>query len=177
MSALRSVQKQLRNISEHYYPSGAVATRLSVTPQGLSRITGSLWVNTGQERQEIGLAVKLGSKNMCVVGYVRPSSNGTGWEYTESLIRILESYHDTFNWVFEAVDATPEGGEINLKHVFPHRSDTDLTELVKRTREWLNGLPLTGRPLVTVTHHMTSMLTRRTQLHLGGCVRGEHRRD
>ena len=113
---------------------------------------------------------------MCVVGYVRPSSNGTGWEYTESLIRILESYHSAFFWVFEAVDATPEGGEINLKHVFPHRSDTDLTELVKRTREWLNGLPLTGRPLVTVTQPTASTSTRGGALYVGRCVRREHRR-
>lgn len=151
LSSLRTVQKLLRTTAENYHPSGAVATRLGVTPQGLSRITGSLWVNTGSERQEIGLAVKLGSKNMCVAGYVRPSPNGTGWEYTDSLISILESYKSASYWVFEAVDATPEGGEINLKHVFPHIQDPDLNGMVRRTKEWLNGLPLNGRPLVTVS--------------------------
>jgi len=148
-SSVRNVQRLLRSTMENYHPSGNVATRLGITPQGLSRITGSLWVNTGNERQEIGLAVKLGSKNMCVAGYVRPSPNGTGWEYTDSLINILENYRNASCWVFEAVDATPEGGEINLKHVFPRLSDADLNGMVRRAKEWLNGLPLTGRPLVT----------------------------
>lgn len=47
LASLREAQKLLRSGSEQYYPSGAVAARLKVTPQGLSRITGSLWVSTG----------------------------------------------------------------------------------------------------------------------------------
>jgi len=156
-SSIREVQRLLRSTTENYHPSGAVATRLGIMPQGLSRITGSLWVNTGNERQEIGLAVKLGSKNMCVAGYVRPSPNGSGWEYTDSLIDILESYRNASRWVFEAVDATPEGGEINLKQVFPHHSDADLNGMVRRAKEWLNRLPLTGRPLVTADARVGSI--------------------
>eukprot|EP00210_Caulerpa_lentillifera_P009231 g8800.t1 len=149
LGALKEAQKLLRSNGEQYYPSGAVAARLGVTPQGLSRITGSLWVSTGIERHEVGLAVKLGSKNMCVVGFVRSSPNGTGWEYTEGLIRILESYRQSSNWVFEAVDATPEGGEINLTSVFPQFTEENLNGMVKRTKQWLGGLPLSGRPLIS----------------------------
>lgn len=47
LTSLREAQKLLRSDTEQYYPSGAVAARLKVTPQGLSRITGSLWVSTG----------------------------------------------------------------------------------------------------------------------------------
>lgn len=45
--AWTTVQKLIRNTSENYHPSGTIAQRLGITPQGLSRITGSLWVNTG----------------------------------------------------------------------------------------------------------------------------------
>lgn len=149
-STIRKTQNLLRSCYETYHPSGAVASQLGVSPQGLSRITGSLWVNTGSDRYEIGLAVKLGSKNMCVPGYVRSSPNGTGWEYTEALITILRNYKKACHWVFEAVDATPEGGEINLPHVFPEVETSDLNDMVHRTKQWLKELPLMGRPLVTV---------------------------
>jgi len=160
LSSLRSAQKLLRNSSQNYFPSGAVAARLGVTPQGLSRITGSLWVNSGIDRYEIGLAVKLGSKNMCVAGYVRPSPNGTGWEYTDALTRMLESYKNTFSWVFDAVDATPEGGEICLRQVFAEMSETELTEMASQTRQWLDQLPLHGRPLVSVPLYSLARVAR-----------------
>lgn len=111
----------------------------------------------GIERHEVGLAVKLGSKNMCVVGYVRPSPNGTGWEYTEGLIEILESYRQTSNWVFEAVDATPEGGEINLTSVFPQWTEENLNRLVKETKRWMERLPLSGRPLISANAKVGSI--------------------
>lgn len=105
----------------------------------------------------MGLAVKLGSKNMCVPGYVRPSPNGTGWEYTDSLVSILETYKRTFYWVFKAVDCTPEGGEIRLPSVFPYLDKADIDEMVHKTKEWLATLPLAGRPLVKVSMLFASM--------------------
>lgn len=51
--AWKSVQKLMMKSDEEYHPSGAVAQQLGVTPQGLSRITGSLWVNTGIIHAEI----------------------------------------------------------------------------------------------------------------------------
>ena len=102
------------------------------------------------KREEVGLAVKLGSKNMCIPGLVRPNLGGNGWEYSDQLVEILEQYKRANTWVFTAVEATPEGGEINLPSLLPNHSQIDIDERVSQTRSWLKGLSIADRPLVPV---------------------------
>lgn len=53
---------------------------------------GNLWLNTGDERVDLGLCVKHGAKSMCVPDYVQAQPDNTGWTYSQALIGVIEQY-------------------------------------------------------------------------------------
>ena len=55
-------------------------------------VAGNLWVNTGDERVDLGLCVKHGAKSMCVPDYVQAQPDNTGWTYSQVLISVVEQY-------------------------------------------------------------------------------------
>lgn len=55
-------------------------------------VAGNLWVNTGDERVDLGLCVKHGAKSMCVPDYVQAQPDNTGWTYSQALISVVEQF-------------------------------------------------------------------------------------
>ena len=53
---------------------------------------GNLWLQTGEEKVDLGLFVKHGGKGMCVPDYVQAQPDNNGWAYSQALITIIEQY-------------------------------------------------------------------------------------
>ena len=120
--AAQAARRILAHVTVNYIPSGQVARRLGVSSRTLGRITGNVWVQTGEERRDrvdIGLCVKHGAKGLYVPDYCAPmephpsqqaqqGQNGEprrgGWAYSDSMIRIFEQYKQKFIWVWAAIE-------------------------------------------------------------------------
>ena len=46
----------------------------------------------GDEKIDVGLAVKNGRGPLCVPDYTKPAPSGTGWQYSQALAAILTQY-------------------------------------------------------------------------------------
>lgn len=53
---------------------------------------GNVVVVIGDEKVDVGLAVKSGRGPLCVPDYTRPAPSGTGWQYSLALATILGQY-------------------------------------------------------------------------------------
>ena len=53
---------------------------------------GNLWLQTGEEKVDLGLFVKHGGKGVCVPDYVQAQPDNNGWAYSQALITIIEQY-------------------------------------------------------------------------------------
>ena len=73
-------------------PTGQVARSVNLSPSILGRIAGSLWVDGGEGRADIGLCVKNAPKAICVPDYATPSQNDQGWVYTDAFVQVLTQY-------------------------------------------------------------------------------------
>lgn len=62
-----------------------------VVPFGLAG-AGNVWVNTGDERLDVGLCVKHGPKSLCVPDYVQAQPDNTGWTYSQALLAVITQY-------------------------------------------------------------------------------------
>jgi hypothetical protein len=54
-----------------YCPQHVVQRKLGVSGRTLGRITGNIWVNDGDSKLDLGLAVKAHGKGLCVPGYTQ----------------------------------------------------------------------------------------------------------
>jgi hypothetical protein len=54
--------------------------------------TGNMEVVVGDEKVDVGLAVKSGRGPLCVPDYTKPAPSGTGWQYSQALAAILTQY-------------------------------------------------------------------------------------
>ena len=54
--------------------------------------TGNVEVIVGDEKIDVGLAVKNGRGPLCVPDYTKPAPSGTGWQYSQALAAILTQY-------------------------------------------------------------------------------------
>eukprot|EP00887_Chlorella_sp_A99_P000906 scaffold5.g906.t1 len=137
----------------NYVPSGAVARRLGVTPRTLGRITGNVWLQTGEERRDrvdVGLCVKNGAKGLSVPDFCAPLQDGAGeargWAYSEALIAVLDAYKKRFPWLWVALEGDSEGGmELGLGQVLPGVEKEAALAQVLFDAEFLGGSDLFGR--------------------------------
>ncbi len=53
---------------------------------------GNLWLQTGDEKVDVGLCVKHGAKGMCVPDYVQAQPDNNGWAYSQALVTVIEQY-------------------------------------------------------------------------------------
>lgn len=179
--AAQAARRILAHVTVNYMPSGQVARRLGVSSRTLGRITGNVWVQTGEERRDrvdIGLCIKHGAKGLYVPDYCAPlepspyqqAQNGGdqrkgGWAYSDSMIRILEQYKQRFLWVWsvierqEAKSSGSLGGgggggppqALTLEQLLPGMDPEAALTQVAALRKWLKSTPLSRRPLVKPT--------------------------
>eukprot|EP00798_Chlamydomonas_sp_ICE-L_P005709 gene5709-12771_t len=135
-----------------YILSGEVARRIGSSPRVLGRITGNVWLTEGEDRFDVGLAVKHAGKGLCVPGYTTEGPTG-GWLYSPSMVLVLEEYRNRHSWlwnVLEASSGSEQGGpgKIRLAEVLPSQSPQQRKDRVAAVVKWIKGLPLARRPLV-----------------------------
>ena len=82
--------------------------------------TGNVWVNTGDERLDVGLCVKHGPNSLCVPDYVQVQPDNTGWTYSQALVAIITQYKVTavtpFAFPMSASYANDANGVLHVQH-------------------------------------------------------------
>ncbi|KAK9818370.1 hypothetical protein WJX72_011521 [[Myrmecia] bisecta] len=135
-------------LAVRYEASGQVARKLGVSARTLGRITSNVWLQTGEERVDVGIFVKHGSKSLCVPDYVQPAPGGSGWMYSEALCNVLSQYKKRHTWVFRMVEDQAEAKELDLAAALPEMTPDARIKVVSEAKAWLKTLPLMRRPLV-----------------------------
>lgn len=64
------------------------------------RPAGNVVVVAGDEKVDVGLAVKSGRGPLCVPDYTKPAPSGTGWQYSQALATILSQYKVSVPFLF-----------------------------------------------------------------------------
>ncbi|KAG2447716.1 hypothetical protein HYH02_007176 [Chlamydomonas schloesseri] len=148
--ALRSAKRVVERFAVKYYTSSDVAHRVGVTPRLLGRITGNMWARDGDDRYDLGLAIKTSSRDVCVPGFSQPTEDGNGWTYSAAVITILQEYRKKYDWLWAYLIKTEnEGlGDIRLDQVLAGLSPTQRKDKVRELTEWIKSTPLAKRPLV-----------------------------
>ncbi len=55
----------------------------------------------GDDRYDLGVAVKDGRESLCVPGFSTPTEDNSGWMYSGALLTILQEYRRVHSWVWE----------------------------------------------------------------------------
>ncbi|KAG2430247.1 hypothetical protein HXX76_010345 [Chlamydomonas incerta] len=148
--ALRSAKRVVERFAVKYYTSSDVAHRVGVTPRLLGRITGNMWARDGDDRSDLGLAIKTSSRDVCVPGFSQPTEDGNGWTYSAAVITILQEYRKKYDWLWAYLIKTENDsmGDIRLDQVLGGLSPTQRKDKVRELTEWIKSTPLAKRPLV-----------------------------
>ncbi|GLC57430.1 hypothetical protein PLESTB_001223500 [Pleodorina starrii] len=150
IQALRSAKRVIERFAVKYYNSGEVSNKAGVSPRLLGRITGNMWTRDGDDRYDLGLAIKTSSKDVCVPGFSQPTEDGNGWTYSAAVINILQEYRKTFPWLWAALlKSEGEGaGDLRLDQLLPGLTPAQRKDKVREVTDWIKSTPLAKRPLV-----------------------------
>lgn len=66
--AARLAKRLVQQATPSYLMSGVAARQMRLDPRVLGRLAGNVWVNDGETRADIGLAVKNAKQELCVPG-------------------------------------------------------------------------------------------------------------
>ncbi|KAA6417737.1 MAG: 5 -3 exoribonuclease 1, partial [Trebouxia sp. A1-2] len=147
-TAQATARRILGGVRVQYLPSGQVARWLHMSSRTLGKITGNLWLQTGDEKVDLGLCVKHGAKGMCVPDYVQAQPDNNGWAYSQALVTVIEQYKARHSWVFTMVDQDPDSNDYQLSHTFQGLDKDSALKKMRDAKGWLQSLPLFKRPLV-----------------------------
>ncbi|KAK9843112.1 hypothetical protein WJX74_007152 [Apatococcus lobatus] len=151
-SVMAHAHRIIKEVRVRYMPTGQVARSVNLSPSILGRIAGSLWVDGGDGRADIGLCVKNAPKAICVPDYAMPSQNDQGWVYTDAFVQLLTQYKARFSWVFQMIANQAEGDrKLAVSDAFPDLAPEACTAKLQEVQKWLKSLPFASRPLVKTT--------------------------
>ncbi|MEW5297011.1 MAG: hypothetical protein WDW36_000248 [Sanguina aurantia] len=138
--ALRTAKRVVRSHETRYNYSGLVARQLNVSPRSLGRITGNLWLKDGDDRYDIGVAVKSSKGPPLRPGLLHPRRGRRRLEVLGCPgVRA------------EGLQGCPRMDDLYLNDIFPN----DAPELRKARMHaviaWIKASPLAKKPLVKAT--------------------------
>lgn len=168
-----AARRILSSVKVAYQPSGQVARKLGVSARTLGRMTGNVWVLTGRDRRDrvdVGLCVRNAAKSLFVPDYAAPTpaqpggsyegqqqggtpgqdrpGGGTGWTYSDALVRLLEAHKRKAPWLWAALESDPESRDYELGAMLPGSSEEQAHAALAQLLSWLRAQPLSRRPLV-----------------------------
>uniref|UniRef100_A0A061R927 5'-3' exoribonuclease 1 n=1 Tax=Tetraselmis sp. GSL018 TaxID=582737 RepID=A0A061R927_9CHLO len=141
----------IANTTQPMIPSGQVARQLRMNPRVLGTISGSVWMQAGDERFDVGLAVKHAGNELCVPEYCQANVSGRGWVYSTDFVQALQEYKRRFPWVFQMIESNPKPQSYDARDVFPDLTPEGQAAQVSSVSQWLKTLPMSRRPLVKIT--------------------------
>jgi hypothetical protein len=77
-------------------------------------------VAAGDNRYDLGLAVKDARNELCVPGYAVPANGGSGWMYSTGLAAAVAKYRATHPWVLQMLDVQQDGASFRLDAALPN---------------------------------------------------------
>ncbi|XP_067051785.1 5'-3' exoribonuclease 1-like isoform X1 [Acropora muricata] len=143
---LSHIIDQHQALSLNYLPAHVVAKRLGITPNLLSRITGSLFVTQGSDNKaskngnklDIGLNMKFSKQNKEVLGFARRTEKGN-WTFSPTAQRTVAEYLKKFPELFESLtkaSSSDENGPTN-DFIKEENGSVSLSEVT----DWLKTIP------------------------------------
>ncbi|KIY96312.1 5'-3' exoribonuclease 1 [Monoraphidium neglectum] len=148
--AAKRGRQVVREYPIQYMPSGVAARALRVNPRLLGRVTGNVWVGDGDNRVDVGLAVKNAKQGLCVPGLAAPLHDDSGWAYSQPLLDLVAEYRRRFPWVLSTLESSSEH-RLTAEMLVPASVAATASERSAKLSEvtsWLKGLPTAKRPLV-----------------------------
>lgn len=173
-----AAKRLLLNIQSTAVPSGGVARRLGVAPRVLGRMTGNVWVKTGEgrgDKVDVGLLVKNAKLGLYVPDFAvaieynninrggggysqhgqqqqeQENTINKGWAYTDAFVRILEQYKSRYGWVWAAIDQDSSAREYTLEQLLPGVDKETALLQVQALKAWMKSQSVSRRPLVRMT--------------------------
>ncbi|KAJ7348748.1 hypothetical protein OS493_039297, partial [Desmophyllum pertusum] len=124
---ISSVIDRHQALTLHYLPAYVVAKKLGITPNLLSRITGSFLISHGSstdasgggKKLDIGLNMKFSKQNKEVLGFARRTEEG-GWTFSPTARKTIAEYLKKFPQLFESLARMPSNDRCFAKDL-----DTD----------------------------------------------------
>ncbi|KAJ9516877.1 hypothetical protein QJQ45_027272, partial [Haematococcus lacustris] len=150
----RAARRAASTHAPRYLHSSEVARKLGVNPRVLGRISSNVWITEGEDRYDVGLAVRSPAKGMCVPGYVAPTEDGRGWAYSTAMVPILQEYKVQAAWLWSALERSNSDdggfgpGQMRVAEMLPGLSPDERKAKVTAAVKWVKSCPLASRPLV-----------------------------
>ncbi|VVD04059.1 unnamed protein product [Leptidea sinapis] len=136
--------------SYQYRTAHHAAAACGISPQMLSRITGSVLVILGprtdlptetQSKINIGLNLKFNKKNEEVAGYTRRCGTTNTWLYTERCVQLVTSYAQHFPELFDKLAYSLNRDVFYEGDLWPEDMGTKIPQTVQK---WLKSQPHTS---------------------------------
>uniref|UniRef100_A0A0A9XX62 5'-3' exoribonuclease 1 n=1 Tax=Lygus hesperus TaxID=30085 RepID=A0A0A9XX62_LYGHE len=124
------------NHSIIYYVGHQAAQRLGISPHFLSRITGTIYIqssHTDSDKTNIGLNLKFNKSNQEVVGYTKKTGDKQ-WLYTDRCVNLINNYMTKFPKLFDQLSVSSANDVFFKADIFP---DGDGDEQVRLIARWL----------------------------------------
>lgn len=140
-----SIIDQHQALSLNYLPAHVVAKKLGITPNLLSRITGSFLVTQGSStnasgngaKLDIGLNMKFSKQNKEVLGFARRTEDGA-WTFSPTARKTISDYLTKFPQLFETLAKMSSNDRCFTSDlVTEENGSTSLSEV----QDWLKTVP------------------------------------
>ena len=125
------VEMETSVIKDNYHPNFNIAQRVGLSGHVLSRLTGTILVESGASRANIGLNLRFNSRGMEIPGFSRKIDDL--WYLSNEVAKIAQEYNEMFpeviqclasgptRDVFKVTDIFPgENGSVSYSHLFSH---------------------------------------------------------
>ncbi|XP_022244143.1 5'-3' exoribonuclease 1-like, partial [Limulus polyphemus] len=140
---LKNVIRNKKNLmTDHYMTGFQVAQKLGISSHMLSRMTGTVFVQTNSlesmsaNKTNVGLNLKFNKKNEEIPGYSRKIDNI--WFYSEKAVEVMKEYIEKFPILFERIVSYIQQDVIHVDDLFPEENGRDL---IHQISAWLKSLP------------------------------------
>jgi 5'-3' exoribonuclease 1 len=156
------VQMESSVLKDHYHPNYVMAQRLGIGGHVVARLTGTVFVTSGNAKINIGLGLRYNSRGLEVPGFSRKVDEV--WLFSNEVADILNEYNDKFPEVIQNLSCAGNKDAYAVKDLFPDENGYVLTFLacfhsplivifashraqrVKELNQWLKSLPCNGVP-------------------------------
>ncbi|KAJ7394677.1 5'-3' exoribonuclease 1 [Desmophyllum pertusum] len=142
---ISSVIDRHQALTLHYLPAYVVAKKLGITPNLLSRITGSFLISHGSstdasgggKKLDIGLNMKFSKQNKEVLGFARRTEEG-GWTFSPTARKTIAEYLKKFPQLFESLARMPSNDRCFAKDL---DTDDNGGKPLSEVQDWLKTIP------------------------------------
>lgn len=111
------IQMEPSVLKDHYHPNYAMAQRLGIGGHIVARLTGTVFVTSGNAKVNIGLGLRYNSRGLEVPGFSRKVNEV--WLFSNEVGEILKDYSEKFPEVIQNLAAVGNKDVYVVRDIFP----------------------------------------------------------